>query len=151
MRYTNTPATVYNAWKDPVTNRTVYRPTVLRDVKWQGTRASRLTATGIAPGDAVGTLTTVIIWPSRLVDTQGRRYIEPKDYARLGPDDVDDYWTLSDDGDRLVRGAVNDLAVIEKIQDVVAHCDSVVKVSSVMDNRFGPARLQHWYVAGAGG
>lgn len=150
MKYTNTPATVFNAWKDPETGRTVYRPTVLRDVKWQGTRASGLTRTGISPGDAVASLTTVLIWPSRLASAQGRQYVEPKAYDRLGPAEVGRYWTLSDAEDRLARGAIAGPAVVETIQDITSVYDDVIKIGAVTDNRFGPPGMRHWYVAGSG-
>lgn len=149
MRYTNTPATVLNAWVSPETKRTVYLPTVLRDVKWQGTRASKITVSGLAPGDAVTTLTTVIIWPARL-DAGGKAYLPPKAFARLSAAEAARHWTLSDAEDRMVKGAVDGLGVVERLQDVTSLYDDVIKIVAVTENDFGPASMRHWYVTGTG-
>lgn len=80
-------------------------------------------------------------------DTGGKEYIPPHDYAELGDELVDKYWTLQKN-DLVVRGEMAD--TYEDQTQITSQTDDVFLVSTMADNTFrGNKATKHWRVGGA--
>lgn len=139
---TNASATIYNYYKRP-DSKIEYRPTVLSAVHWENNKAVNVIASGLTTADAVN----LMIWFD--VDAQERKYLKPKEYARLSPDEAYGHWTITQGQDRIVKGTIENAAVLDNVKSIVDTYDDVITVKSADTVDYGPRSAHHWEVSGS--
>lgn len=138
---TNAQATLYNRYVDPATKKERWLRTALLPVRWEDNRARNVLRSGLANANGVD----IIIW--RTVASEGKVYVEPKQFATLPPEEVEKYWTLTPATDRMVRGIVPDEPV--QISELVTKYDSVITIKSVDTVDYGRPHMHKWEVSGS--
>ena len=139
----NTPATLYNYHKDPVTKEEGWYRTVLYGVHWENNKAVNVITSGLSTADGV----TIFIWDD--VKTDGKEYVSPKKYASLPSNMIEKYWTLEEGKDRMITGIVYDTTSPVIIDRFVSKYDDCMTVKSVDRRDFGSKRMHHWEVNGS--
>lgn len=140
---TDTPATVYNRYKNRETGEIEWHRTVLRDVHWAETVESKVMATELLTAEDA---TSVEIW--FLADSEGKQYLRPGSYAAQPPDVVSHHWTMTPGVDKLVHGIGPELPE----EDTDAAMAEIVKqdgcftVRAVSRFDFGSPDMRHWEV-----
>lgn len=142
-RKTNTEATIFNKYKNPVTKLVDWRRTILRNVHWEDSKAVNVITSGLSTADSV----TVFIWDG--VDAEGKEYIKPKAFASLPPDMAGRYWTITQGSDRMIKGVVYDDIPPLTIEALVAKYDDCITVKSVDRMDYGIRSMYHWEVSGS--
>lgn len=140
---TNADITLYNAYYSKEEGITKYNKSYLKGVNFQSTKSIKLSETkGLLSSDVVK------IFIPFSVDSDGKRYIQPKAYKRLNDDEKHRYFTFNND-DKVVKGIIdfeitgvkpNNLKYLEEMYD------DVYNIISVNTNDNGSPSMQHWEV-----
>lgn len=126
--FTKAEITIYNRYPDKEKKEFVWRPTRIRGVHFYTDQKTVLDA-------GTGNITSADVYKIRVYpdsDTEGREYIDQKEYRQLSAEEVNRYWTL-DSETVFVRG-LTDCPYTE----LTGKFQYVGKVDSFSDNRDGP-------------
>lgn len=133
--------TLYNAYYDKQTERTLYSKTYLFGVDWQGSNAIAIRDKGLISEDK-----TEIFIPFSIESV--KKYIKPKIYSRLSDNERENYFTFSNK-DKVVKGIVDFDVTGEKghtIKDLENNYDAVLTIINVSTFDYGSENMQHWEV-----
>lgn len=133
--------TLYNAYYDKQTERTLYSKTYLFGVDWQGSNAIAIRDKGLISEDK-----TEIFIPFSIESV--KKYIKPKIYSRLSDNERENYFTFSNK-DKVVKGIVDFDVTGEKghtIKDLENNYDDVLTIINVSTFDYGSENMQHWEV-----
>lgn len=136
--------TLYNAYYDKNTEKTLYLKTYLYGVEWQGGNIIAIKDKGIVSADK----TEIFVPINATSDKEG--YIKPKEYLRLSLDEAKKHFTLRSK-DKIVKGIVDFEVTGEKghtIKDLENEYDDVITITNIMTYDFGSFNMQHWEIVG---
>lgn len=139
---TNADITIFNKWLNIATGKEEWKSTqikgrnnLVKGVNWHMNRKVTLTNSGLSPAS---------VYEVRIpidADTQGKQYIEEREYKKLTGSNVLNYWTISN-GDYFVQGLVAEITIPALLKLPLSSM-----VTDYSDNRRGGA--QHWRLSGA--
>lgn len=132
---TNADITLFNRWNNTETKKVEYRRTVIKGVNWHTDQKVSHTDKGLQSADVYK------IRIPEAADTQGKKYILPKEFRKLPAGELDLCWTI-DNADYFVKGIVADVDQAE----LVKKYDYVGQIKSFSDNRRGGA--PHFRIGG---
>ena len=135
MKECNETITVFNAKLDEDSGYDVYVPTVIQGVSWLCEIASTVDTSGLK---AANKFTIRIPIDA---DFSGKRYVNPTEYAKSGPDGV---FTLNQ-GDTIVHAAETDALTPAQLKDKYGE---IVTILGVTDSTKRP-NAKHWKVVGS--
>ncbi|CAM2079764.1 MAG: hypothetical protein NSGCLCUN01_03992 [uncultured Clostridium sp.] len=133
--------TLYNAYYDKQTEKTLYSRTYLFGVDWQGSNAIAIRDKGLISEDK-----TEIFIPFSI--ETAKKYIKPKAFSRLSENEREKYFTFSNK-DIVVKGIVDFDVTGEKghtKKDLESNYDDVLTIISVSTFDYGSENMQHWEV-----
>ena len=133
---TNTIATLYNHYTDKITEKTMYKKTVIDSVNWQRQQKTNVLDKGLVSADQIN-----VLIPFYSADFEGKTYIEPKAYRKLSDEEKDKHFTF-DNNDYIVRGEVNET----NIEVVKKSYDNVATIISVLTCDNGSRAIRHWEI-----
>lgn len=135
---TNADITLFNRYYDNDSGEYKYARTFLREVNWQDSQAINISQSA----GVKSTNHTRVFIPLK-VDSEEKTYLKPKTFKRS--DKVTNY-TL-DNADIVVKGIVdfdmND-AHSGGFKALLRDFDDVMKITKVVDNRYGSKLVQHF-------
>lgn len=135
---TNADITLFNRYYDNDSDEYKYARTFLRGVNWQDSQAINISQSA----GVKSTNHTRVFIPLK-VDSEEKTYLKPKTFKRS--DKVTNY-TL-DNADIVVKGIVdfdmND-ANSGGFKALLRDFDDVMKITKVVDNRYGSKLVQHF-------
>ncbi|WP_148550663.1 DUF6751 family protein [Paraclostridium bifermentans] len=140
---TNSDITLYNSYYDNESGLNKYKRTYLYGVNFQ--------ASNVIKNDRVRGLiedNSISIYIPFLVDSKGKKYMKPKDYARLSEDEKEQYFTFSI-SDKVVRGIIDFEITGENNKNIAfleSYYDDVYNISTIATNDCGYYDMQHWRV-----
>lgn len=135
---TNADITLFNRYYDADSDEYKYARTFLRGVNWQDSQAI-----DISQSAGVKSMNHTRVFIPLKVDSEEKTYLKPKTFKRS--DKVTNY-TL-DNADIVVKGIVdfdmND-AHSGGFKALLRDFDDVMKITKVVDNRYGSKLVQHF-------
>lgn len=135
---TNADITLFNRYYDADSDEYKYARTFLRGVNWQDSQAINISQSA----GVKSTNHTRVFIPLK-VDSEEKTYLKPKTFKRS--DKVKNY-TL-DNADIVVKGIIdfdmND-ANSGGFKALLRDFDDVMKITKVVDNRYGSKLVQHF-------
>lgn len=138
MMLTNADITLFNRYYDNDSGEYKYARTFLRGVNWQDSQAIN-----ISQSVGVKSMNHTRVFIPLKVDSEEKTYLKPKTFKRS--DKVTNY-TL-DNADIVVKGIVdfdmND-AHSGGFKALLRDFDDVMKITKVVDNRYGSKLVQHF-------
>lgn len=139
----NADITLYNSYYDNESGLSKYKRTYLYDVNFQ--------ASNIIKNDRVRGLiedNSISIYIPFLVDSEDKKYIKPKAYARLSEEEKQKYFTFNIN-DKVVRGIIDFEITGENDKNIAfleSYYDDVYNISTIVTNDCGDYGMQHWRV-----
>jgi hypothetical protein len=132
---TNSAATVYNKYVDPVTRAEAYQRAPIVAVMWENRKAANVIRSGLLAADSVA-----VYVPCSL----GTNYLKPVAWNALAV--KTGKWTLAV-GDIIVKGLVADeITTNFTVTALKAKYDDVVVIKSVDTMDQGSQAMHHWQV-----
>ncbi|UWD43271.1 hypothetical protein NYU56_18435 (plasmid) [Clostridioides difficile] len=136
--------TLYNACYNKELGINEYFKTYLTGVDWQGQQNINVTDKGIISADSVK-----IIIPF-LVDSEGKRYIEPKEFERLDIAEKGKYFTFNNN-DKIAKGSI-DFDIDSKNGKTIKMLENlysdVININSIILHDFGSVNMKSWEIGG---
>lgn len=137
--------TVYNAYRDPDTEKEIWNRTVVKGVQWSHNKSEIATSNGVQTENKVESIT---------IDFQraygNKPYLTPNEYKKLSAEERSGYWTLDakSGSDVLMLGVCDkEISKQYRLSDLQKDFQYAVTVTAVSDNRNRP-RLKHIKVVG---
>lgn len=137
--------TVYNFYRDPDTEKEIWKRTVVTGVQWSHNKSEVSVSGGVQTENKVESIT---------IDFQkaygNKPYLPPNEYKKLSAEECNGYWTLDakSGSDVLILGACDkEISKQYRLSDLQKDFQYAVTVTAVSDNRNRP-RLKHIKVVG---
>jgi len=130
---TNSSATIYNRYLDPITLTDKWQKHLVHQVYWEGGRSVKL-LNGLVNNNACRVY--IPCNANYLTD-----YLPPLDFK----DNRSGHWTIQV-GDIIVKGTVTD--EIDRISDLEKLYSDVYTINYFKDNRYGSSNMWHFEVGG---
>lgn len=140
---TNADCTLFNAYIDQAEKIKKYQRTYLKSVFWNNVKAVNVIKSGLENANSVE------IFIPFTVNTESKKYVNPKHWNRILNNQKSNFWTLQC-ADIIVKGIIdyeiiggNTLSVLQQ------NFDDVIIITSVDTKDFGSYFMRHWEVGGA--
>ena len=134
---TNTVATLFNHYTDKITEKTLYKRTVITSVNWQSKQIVNATDKGLVSEDEI------MVFIPHNSDFEGKEYIDPKSFRQLSDENKNNYFTF-DNNDYIVKCEVDESLSVDNIKKSY---DNVAVIISVINCNNG-SRTRHFEVMG---
>ncbi|EOY7191128.1 hypothetical protein MXT65_17710 [Clostridioides difficile] len=136
--------TLYNACYNKELEANEYFKTYLIGVDWQGQQNINVTDKGIISADSIK-----IIIPF-LVSSEGKKYIEPKEFEKLDITEKGKYFTFNNN-DKIVKGLI-DFDIDSKNGKTIKILENlysdVININSIITHDFGSLSMRSWEIGG---
>lgn len=136
--------TLYNACYNKELGVNEYFKTYLTGINWQGQQNINVTDKGIMSADSIK-----IIIPF-LIDSEGKKYIEPKEFESLDIAEKRKYFTFNNN-DKVVKGLIDfdiDSKTGKTIKVLENLFDNVININSIITHDFGSINMKSWEIGG---
>ncbi|EQF29858.1 hypothetical protein QEW_4533 [Clostridioides difficile CD160] len=136
--------TLYNACYNKEFGVNEYFKTYLVGVDWQGQQNINVTDKGIISADSIK-----IIIPFG-VSSEGKKYIEPKEFEKLNIAEKGKYFTFNNN-DKIAKGLVDfdiDSRNGKTIKMLENLYSDVVNINSIITHDFGSMNMRSWEIGG---
>lgn len=148
--YTNADATLYNYYRDKANNKEYYTRTYLRGVFWDDTKQANVLKSGLA------TIESVSVYIPFSVDAGGKEYLPPKEYTKVGVNDLSKYYTFTvNSKDMIIEGIIDydiDNTSSQTISAGLSYLknnyDKNMTISVVDEKNYGTDEMRHWEIGG---
>lgn len=137
--------TVYNAYRNPDTEKEAWNRTIVKGIQWSHNKNEVSTSGGVQTENKVESITIDF---NRSYGNNA--YLPPNEYKKLSAEECKDYWTLdAKSGSDVLVLSVCDKEIGSKyrLSDLQKDFQYAVTVTAVSDNRNRP-RLKHIKVVG---
>lgn len=138
----NTGCTIYNMYKNKETNKIEFYRTFLEAVHWESSKGTNVVSVGIKEADNI----LVMVWFN--VKAEGKGFIKPIDYAKLDPNDLSSYWTLTQGYDYIVKGNGPMISTEDEVKNILKANEEAFKITYVDTFDMGSRNMRHWEVSG---
>lgn len=136
--------TLYNACYNKELGVNEYFKTYLTGINWQGQQNINVTDKGIMSADSIK-----IIIPFS-IDSEGKKYIEPKEFESLNIAEKRKYFTFNNN-DKVVKGLIDfdiDSKTGKTIKVLENLFDNVININSIITHDFGSVNMKSWEIGG---